>query len=236
MRDDLYEWGSAVEYTLRICGRRNIPRLRTTHTKCTLRVALVCDGKLVTTSCRYDIECVMPMPPATRSKVPYELKEWIPPAMILLAQRPNIGSWYIKPKGPSANTIALIRPSGDSSTLRRSCLVNPSFPLIRTDMLVLCDPSSRVAIESLELRFSLKFDDPDAPVDVQATVKGCDVHRPAQGMYKYMYWPGRKRHARDTATSTRVTEPGRASAVAVVGRLPQFLQMSIPTRPARYEG
>jgi hypothetical protein len=136
------------------------------------------------------------------------------------------------PNGPSASAIALIRPSGESSAFWRSFLVKPSLPLIRIDMVVVCEPSRRAAKESLELRFSFRSND-SSLIDFQATVKGCDVHSPRQGMYRYMYWPGRKFQARDTSTSTRATDPGRTSTVAVVRRLPQFLQMRIPRRPPR---
>lgn len=110
----------------------------------------------------------MPIPPATRSRVPYEESEWIPP------------------NGPSARAIALIRPSGDSLAFRRSFLVNPSWPLIRIDMVVVCEPSIRAAKESLELFFSLILIE-SSFIDFQATVKGCDVQSPRHGMYKYMY-------------------------------------------------
>jgi hypothetical protein len=48
-------------------------------------------------------------------------------------------------------------------------------------MVVASDPPIRAFKESLELRFSPMLKESE-PVDVHATVKGCDVHKPKHGM------------------------------------------------------
>lgn len=133
------------------------------------------------------------------------------------------------PKGPSASAVALNRPSSAVLTFLSSLFVNPSRRLIKKDMVVRSGGSNSTLNESPEVRFSLVLTGSD---EVHATEKGCDVHNPSDGMYRYMYWPARKVHERAMTTSTRATSPGRSSTVAVVRRLLKLRQMTLPKRPA----
>lgn len=58
----------------------HIPMLRTTHIKLTFRTAMERAATPLTNSWRYDIGCVIPIPPAMSITVPYEERECRPPA------------------------------------------------------------------------------------------------------------------------------------------------------------
>jgi hypothetical protein len=54
--------------------------LRTTHSKVIRRVATEPLANPSINSRMYEMECVIPIPPAINRVDPYELNEWIPPA------------------------------------------------------------------------------------------------------------------------------------------------------------
>lgn len=65
----------SVFASMRGLGEMAVPKLRIIQTRCTLRIAVFFEAKVVTISCKYDIGCVMPIPPATKRRVPYEASE-----------------------------------------------------------------------------------------------------------------------------------------------------------------
>lgn len=84
-----------------------------------------------------------------------------------------------KPKGPSANAVAVNRHASESIALRSNLHVNPSRRLMRNDTVVRAFSLSSILNESLESALSATL---VSSVAVQATENGCEVHSPRDGM------------------------------------------------------
>lgn len=79
----------------------DVPMLRTTHSRVIRRVATEPFEKPSTNSRRYEMECVIPIPPAISTLDPYESNEWIAPLLLISSDIDMQIEFHI-PKGPSA--------------------------------------------------------------------------------------------------------------------------------------